>query len=264
MRWIVLLAVTLGGCHLVFKLDDSDGAINDAPVDVAAEHDEDMDGAPDSADNCPGQGNANQADGDEDGVGDNCDAAPGTGPDTVLFAKSEFFAIDLGGASPSGTGFIAIGDAAETSGADIEAIDATLQFVLADSDRTGFSIEVGFTITDFGLQGNQNRFAIDVVTTSSSSIRCLFNEDSPASPASFGQLEHENGTTNFDPELDIAANVPQRMVIHSHVLNGVDCLLGTSTAHGDGDGDGDVTLTIHVERMRARINYVVLYDTTRP
>lgn len=63
MRAVVLLAVV--GCGRV--------GFDAMTVDAIAAHDEDGDGLPDAADNCPGTANTDQSDSDGDGVGDPCD-----------------------------------------------------------------------------------------------------------------------------------------------------------------------------------------------
>ena len=64
------LAVDIGADEMV----DANG--NGIPDAMEADRDEDGDGVPDPADNCPGSANAEQHDSDEDGVGDACDNCP--------------------------------------------------------------------------------------------------------------------------------------------------------------------------------------------
>lgn len=54
--------------------------------DPAAAPDGDADGIADAADNCPAQGNADQADADIDGIGDACDRCAETGADELVLA----------------------------------------------------------------------------------------------------------------------------------------------------------------------------------
>lgn len=72
MRWGLLL-VALAGCDRAFGLEPT------RPLDSGQLADQDGDGVPDLADNCPtvpNPANPVQADEDEDGVGDACDNCP--------------------------------------------------------------------------------------------------------------------------------------------------------------------------------------------
>lgn len=77
MRSLALLL--LGGCQVVFPVDDSATVCPELRDDV----DEDGDGVVDADDNCPGIASPDQTDSDGDGVGDVCD--PRAGRDTLCF-----------------------------------------------------------------------------------------------------------------------------------------------------------------------------------
>lgn len=262
MRW-VLLALGLGGCQLVYPLtggDPVDGPPGDGDGDAATLLDEDGDGIPDKQDNCPSQSNANQLTNDGDLVGDICDPDPASGLEAIIL--TEHFTSEEGNASPSGSGWAFDGGFAIPTGASVENINTSLKLVVADNNRTGISVELGFEIVDFGLDGNQNQLSLRVMTPSNT-LNCFISEDSPANGESFGMFTHASGGGGLIPAPVIVRDKLYRMIVHGHETDGTLCVIESSRRMGTGNAEGNIEITIGVERMRARIHYVVVYETTR-
>jgi hypothetical protein len=109
MRSGVVLAIGLvAGCNQLLHIDRTH--LPDTP----AGPDEDADGWPDAADNCPGEANPDQADDDGDGVGDACDPHRGDPRDHLVFFDGFNAADDTQWASYNGTWSYSDGAARQT------------------------------------------------------------------------------------------------------------------------------------------------------
>jgi hypothetical protein len=99
----------------------------------------------------------------------------------------------------------------------------------------------------------------------SSTVSCSFREDPLVGGTPAGLL-HDNGNTTegLRPVPDVMVGVRERLVLHARDDGGVRCDLNGSTATGTGSAEGNASVIIRSQQMRARIEYVVLYDTTRP
>jgi hypothetical protein len=100
---LVLVLPLVAGCNWLYDLE-STRAIEigvDAPPDLG---DEDLDGAPNEFDNCPGIANADQRDTDGDKVGDVCDISP-TRPGEHIVARYMFNHQTIDPTEWSGTGW---------------------------------------------------------------------------------------------------------------------------------------------------------------
>jgi hypothetical protein len=118
----------LAACDRVFGLSTSSGPPLDAAGSGAADAgaqpcplagatpDEDGDGCVDTADNCPGIPNADQADADGDGVGDPCDAHPSTPGDHLVSVAFFGGSVVDGGWTPVGAWQVAGGSAIGSDG----------------------------------------------------------------------------------------------------------------------------------------------------
>src|SRR5688572_1449003 len=86
MRWLSLLV--LGGCHVVFGLEEN-ATRPEFPLESRT-HDEDGDGVADALDPCPHRIELDDTefDGDMDGIGDRCDPRPDA-PDLRYFIAFE-------------------------------------------------------------------------------------------------------------------------------------------------------------------------------
>ena len=203
-------------------------------------------------------------DGDGDGVGDACDPALSDMSDGIVREASAFFGKDFAPAESAGTGFEILEDSAVTLG-PVGDVDASLQIRFADSDRQGYSVEVGFTIDEYASAGVISRFAVDTISTNGSSLSCFFVDDDPGMPGVPGFLMNASGgTAPVLPALVLPTAVKHRLVLQAHEAEGARCRLGLSSAVVLSGADGDVTMTISVQRMRLRVDHVVIYDTTRP
>lgn len=218
----------------------------------------------DDIDNCIGIFNDEQVDGDSDGVGDACDPNPGA-DDRVERFEVFFDRIAL---TPSDGAFELESDGVVPTN-PTEEIAGTLELVIPDSDRTGVSLEVGFRPLDFGVMGNENRFGIQIAATDSSTVACSVNEDDATNMVSSGTLDHTGGIEPLDPEPNVLPDALQRLVLDVHIGDGARCTFrGVSAARpqasGTGSAGGDLTITIEMFKLRARLEYLVVYDTTRP
>lgn len=90
MRSLALLL--LGGCQVVFPLDDQGPPLCSVGVDGA---DEDGDGIFDPEDNCPVLASQDVRDSDGDGVGDACDPRPGLRDKLCFFGFNDAVELDL-------------------------------------------------------------------------------------------------------------------------------------------------------------------------
>lgn len=96
---------------------------------ASATHDEDGDGVPDLADDCPGLANADQADGDGDGVGDACDPEPAVARQHLVVFSS-FLSTDPDYGLTPGLSFVC--DAVRASDGDQQTLSAGASFTDAD------------------------------------------------------------------------------------------------------------------------------------
>jgi len=257
--WWLPLVSMLAGCQVVFPLATADAPPVDTPP---MEPDEDRDGHLDSEDNCPGISNDIQVDSDGDLIGDACDPSPQDDRDQLQLQAH--FVSDFSGLSPSGTSFQLVDGSLETLG-DIAFVDAALTAVLADSARTGLTVELGFTVEDLGEPLNDNRLILRF-SSDTGVLDCTLREDDPTSSTSLAVLTtpSSGGEVDLLPSARVLVGTPQRIVLGAHENDGVDCSFDGATAHADGDVQGNVTLSIIVRKMRVRIDYVMAYDTTRP
>lgn len=261
MRWW-LLASMLAGCNLVFPRDaPSDASGTDAPPPDGdpVGPDEDGDTKPDITDNCPGILNKAQTTNDGDNVGDACDPAPSLPGDRI--AAREMFAMDLGNVSFTGTEVAVNGGSAETAG-PAASVATTLSLVVPDNidaPRFGTTVEVGFTIGELGGSNNELR----VKLAGSQSVNCVISDDDldlSASTAIF------NSTMDVESlgKVQIEPGTPQRIVVGAHEEDGSFCSFDGARVEGSGTARGDATVTIDIRGMSVRVDYLVLYDTTRP
>jgi predicted dienelactone hydrolase len=118
--------------------------------------DRDGDGVPDTADNCPGTANPDQADADGDGTGDACDPTPwGTVPPTILVPGS----ITANATSPAGA---TVGYTA-TATDDLDPAPALVCTPAAGSVFGIGNTEVGCVATDSGGNTANASFVVTVL-----------------------------------------------------------------------------------------------------
>jgi hypothetical protein len=258
VRWWLLVSM-LAGCHVLFPRDET-GAPSDAlPSDdgpIVGGVDEDQDTKLDSEDNCPGIKNTTQTTNDDDSVGDACDPYPSLPGDRI--AAREMFSTGFGDVSFTGTDVRVADGSAETGGAAADVLTTLSLVVPGGPDRFGATVEVGFSVLELGDVDNELR----VKLTGSQSVNCVLSDDDLDTSLSTAIF---NSTMNVESlnEVGIDLGQPQRMVVGAHEQDGSFCTFDGVRVEGFGTARGDVTVTIDIRAMKVRVDYIVVYDTTR-
>jgi len=248
MKRLLLLAT---GCNQVWSLDSTH-----LPIDAMTSVDEDLDDVLNEVDNCPGIYNPGQPDRDGDLVGDVCDPHPDTMGDSIV-AKAFFSTSQIDLWTP---------DTAETwtviGGALVPKIDAnaTNGFLTLSATAQRPSLEVGYTVLDYGADGTTgNLFALTLA---------LPNDIGTWRVQSVGA----NGPFRFfipahNGALEDAQNIDSQGVNTTHTIRCTRdaqssyCVLDglvQSGAFGIGSGSA-ITARMELQSTKLAIRYTVLY-----
>jgi len=165
VRFPALAIVTLSACNWVFGLKQTASTLQDADpcqlhVGDPGFHDEDGDGYDDHCDDCPTVYDDPQVDSDGDGVGDVCDPHPASPRDSI--ATFEMFdGVTYSWTPNDVSNWMLGGDAVQTTAAQ----DATNAILTRRIALTQPTLEIAFTVDDYGTAAQVNSIVVDLDAT---------------------------------------------------------------------------------------------------
>jgi len=253
------LALALGmlaaGCDLVFTID-----VADAPPST---HDEDGDGLFDDVDNCPVTSNppntpgAPQDDLDGDGVGDVCDPHAATPGDSI--AALEFFNGNFGDFWTPDINTWTAGSDTLTS-PESPAAGADQHFLLRQSIQAkNATMEVGFTVLDFGPEGNKNEISIRLdADTDMAHCDLVEQQRDDRSELEIGTQGFSTGT-QFMPEVPVGSSL--RLRLTRNVPDEVCSVGSASTTLVNTDPTAVIMIpSVVLVDFQVRLDFIAIYQ----